>query len=159
MNHLVQWLFTDPQTAGQNTSSGAVEPFHFWIPWIVFCALGLLIPLYYSLEGRKRFFGGHALHKYMLDKMMGQLALFAGVGLPLMLGRWAMDFTFMSWRIWRYLWLLWGAYYIVYWGYFMIFKYPDMLREYRRHRTWEKYIPQPKPKKSKKPRTAKAATR
>lgn len=154
MNHLIQWLFTDPQTAGQATPSGATEPFHFWIPWIVFCALGLLIPAYYWLEGRRRLVGAHALNKYVLDKIMGQLALYAFVGPFVMFGRWALDYTFFSWRIWRYLWLAWGVGYLVYWGYYLIFKYPDMLRDYRRRRTMEKYIPQPKPK-----RTAKAGAR
>ena len=156
MSHIIQWLFTDPQTAGQATASGKVEQFHFWIPWIVFCALGLLIPLYYSLEGRRRFVGGHTLNKYVLDKIMGQLALYAFVGPFLMFGRWALDNTFFADRFWRYAWLAWGVGYIVYWLYFFIAKYPGMLRDYQRRRTMEKYIPQPKAKKAK---TARAASR
>jgi len=159
MNHLIQWLFTDPVTAESsvaNAPSGAAEPFHFWIPWIVFCVLGLVIWAYYWLEGRRRFFGGHALNKYVLDKITGQLALFSFVAFFIMFGRWALDNTFFADRFWRYAWLAWGMGYLVYWGYFFAFKYPDMLRDYRRRRTMEKYIPQPKPKKAK---TARAAAR
>lgn len=161
MNNIIQWLFTDPQTAGQNTPSGAAEQFHFWVPWIVFCVLGLLIWAYYWLEGRRRFFGSHALNKYVLDKITNQLALFSFVAFFIMFGRWALDSTFFADRFWRYAWLLWGVGYIVYWGYFFLApkragKYQAMLRDYRRRRTMEKYIPQPKAKKAK---TARAGAR
>jgi hypothetical protein len=159
MSNIIQWLFTDPVTAESNVSnapSGAAEPFHFWVPWIIFCVLGLVIWAYYWLEGRRRFFGGHALNKYVLDKITNQLALFSFVAFFIMFGRWALDNTFFADRFWRYAWLAWGVGYLVYWGYFFAFKYPDMLRDYRRRRTMEKYIPQPKHKKAK---TARAATR
>ena len=157
MNHIVQWLFTDPISAGTNTQSGNEEQFHFYLPWIIFCALGLLIPFYYWIEGRKRFFGSHTLHKYILDKMMNQLALLAFAGPLLMFGRRYMDSSLFSWRVWRYGWLLWGAILIVYWTIYFIRTYPQQIAEYRRYRTMQKYVPQPKTKRDRKP--AKAGAR
>jgi hypothetical protein len=155
MDHVIQWLFTDAQTAGAATPSGQPEVFHFYLPWMIFCALGLLIPFYYWVEGRKRFFGSHTLHKAILDKMMNQLALLAFVGPFVMFGRWAMYYTFFSFRIWRYLWLLWGVILIVYWLVYFITKYPREIREYRYQRTMSQYIPQPKQKR----KAARAGTR
>ena len=147
MNHIITFLFTDPQSAGAQTASGKPEVFHFYLQWGIFCALGLLIPMYYWLEGRRRFFGARRLGKYILDKMMNQLALFAFIGPIIMFGRWALDSSFFSWRIWRYGWLAWGAVLVVYWIYFFIAKFPEMSREYKRQRTLERYMPQPKPKR------------
>src|SRR5487761_2640676 len=117
MQGLVSWLFTDPQTAGLNTASGKPEVFHFYLPWIIFCALGLILPIYYALEGRKRFVGHHALNKYVLDRIM------------------------------NYLWALWGAGLAIYWLYYFIFRYADDLAWYRNKRTMEKYYPQPRQKR------------
>lgn len=153
MNNIIHWLFTDPITASGDQAHP--EVFHFYLPWIIFCALGLLIPLYYWVEGRKRFFGSHTLNKAILDKMMNQLALFAFVGPFIMFGRWAMDSSFFSWRIWRYLWLLWGAILVVCWLYYFIARYNHQLASYRAYRTKQQYMPQPKPKR----KTARAGSR
>lgn len=147
MNHIVQFLFTDPVSAGAQTASGKPEVFHFYLPWIIVCVLGLLIPFYYWMEGRRRFFGSHTVNKYVLDKMMNQLALWAFVGPFVMFGRWAMDSSLFSWRIWRYLWALWAVILVVYWAIFFVRTYPKMLRDYKYRRTMEKYIPQPKAKR------------
>lgn len=155
MDHIIQFLFTDPQTAGAKTAGGKPEVFHYYVQWAIVCGLGLLIPLYYWLEGRKRFFGSNALSKYILDKMMNQLALFAFIGPFIMFGRWALDSSFFSWRIWRYGWALWGVALVVYWLYFFIARYPDMNRAYKRQRTLERYMPQPKPRR----KTARAGAR
>jgi hypothetical protein len=153
MDHIVQWLFTDPQSATGDAAHP--EQFHFWVPWIIFCALGLLIPFYYRVEGRKRFFGGHALHKYLLDKFGNQLALVAFVGWLVMGARAFMDSSLFSWRIWRYGWLLWVAIIVGYWTYYMIRRYPAEIQQYRRHRTMQQYVPQPKQKR----RAARAGAR
>ncbi len=58
--NLIQWLFTDPCSATNCVVSTATSPgtppetFHFYIPWTIFCIIGVLIPFYYSVEGRKR---------------------------------------------------------------------------------------------------------
>src|SRR5229473_5329 len=72
--NLIQWLFTDPFTAATNGGlSVAEEPFHFYIPWIIFCSLGVLVAFYYSVEGRKRFVKDKPVIKYMLDRYLGCL--------------------------------------------------------------------------------------
>ncbi|MGZ3630323.1 MAG: hypothetical protein ACXVDN_22015, partial [Ktedonobacteraceae bacterium] len=79
--NLIQWLFTDPCTAtncvvGTATSPGTPpETFHFYVPWIIFCSLGVLIPFYYSVEGRKRFVKDKPVIKNMLDRFLGWLAI------------------------------------------------------------------------------------
>ncbi len=157
MGNIIQWFFTSPTDAGLQTASGKPEQFHFYLPWIIFCVLGLLIPFYYRMEGRRRFFGSHALHKAILDKMTNQLALLAFVGPFIMFARYAMDPTFFSFRIWRYLWLLWGVVLIVYWLVYFIRRYPTEIRAYRLHRTMRQYVPQPRAKRMR--RTARAGSR
>ena len=156
MSGLMSWLFTDPQAAGNQTASGTPEIFHFYVPWIIFCAVGLIIPIYYYLEGRKRLVGHHALNKYILDRMLlRQLIPVALVGWTLMGMRAAMDFTLFSYRIWRYLWLLWIAGLVIYWIYYFAFRYAGDLEWYRNKRTMESYYPQPRAKR----KPAKAAAR
>lgn len=155
MNGLITWLFTDPQTAGLNTPSTKPEVFHFYIPWLIFCALGILLPLYFGLEGRKRFFGSHALHKYIMDRIMNQLWPLALVGFVLIGMRAGMDSTLFAWRVWRYAWALWGAGLAIYWLYYFAFRYAGDRAWYRNKRTLEKYYPQPRAKR----RAAKAGAR
>jgi hypothetical protein len=156
MPGIIQWLFTDPVTAGNNTPSGNPETFHFYLPWMIFCALGLIIPIYYYLEGRKRFVGHHALNKYILDRiLLRQLVPVALVGWMLIGMRYAMDYNLFSWRIWRYMWLLWVACLAIYWIYYFSFRYAGDLAWYRNKRTMEKYYPQPRAKR----RQAKAGAR
>lgn len=155
MQGLISWFFTDPQQAGLNTPSGHPEQFHFYVPWIIFCALGLLLPIYYALEGRKRFFGHHALNKYIMDRIMNQLWPLALVGFILIGMRAGTDGTLFAWRIWRYLWALWGAGLAIYWFYYFTFRYSGDRAWYRNKRTMEKYYPQPRQKR----RAAKAGAR
>ena len=155
MHGIVTWLFTDPQTSGLATASGKAEVFHFYLPWIIFCALGLLLPIYYGLEGRKRFFGHHTLHKYIMDRISGQLWPLALVGFVLMGMRYAMDSTLFSWRAWRYGWALWGLGLVVYWIYYFAVKYAGDRAWYQNKRTMEKYYPQPRAKR----KAAKAGAR
>ncbi|HEY7975091.1 MAG TPA: hypothetical protein VID72_07095, partial [Ktedonobacterales bacterium] len=124
MPGILKWLFTDPVTAGSATSSGNPEVFHFYALWIIFCALALIVPIYYYLEGRKRFTGHHALNKYILDRiLLRQLIPVALVGWLLIGMRYAMDYNLFSWRIWRYMWLLWVAGLAIYWIYYFSFRY------------------------------------
>ncbi|MGH2481988.1 MAG: hypothetical protein ACRDHW_20250, partial [Ktedonobacteraceae bacterium] len=54
--NLANWLFQDPCTAtGCFVGGPASEIFHYYPHWIIFCALGILVAFYYSVEGRKRF--------------------------------------------------------------------------------------------------------
>jgi hypothetical protein len=115
MGALIQWLFTDPVTAGNGLGKGqgGSELFHFYLPWIIFCVLGLLVWAYYWSEGRKRFFKKNVLNKRLMDKYTNKFAAIALVGLPLVACRYLLDSTFFAWRFWRYLWLLWLAYVVI----------------------------------------------
>lgn len=152
MDKIVAFLFQDPQTAG---GFGTPETFHFYVPWIIACALGLLVPFYYFVEGRKRFFGSHTLHKALLDRFFNQMWPIALVGWFLIGARYALDSSLFSWRFWRYGWLLWIAIYLGYWIFYMARRYPNDIRWYRRERTLARYRPQPNPKR----RAAKAGSR
>jgi hypothetical protein len=155
MHGIITWLFTDPQTAGLNTASTKPEVFHFYLPWIIFCALGLILPFYYAMEGRKRFFGHHALNKFIMDRITNQLWPLALVGFILMGMRYAMDSTLFAWRFWRYGWALWCLGLAIYWIYYFGFRYANDRAWYKNKRTLEKYYPQPRGKR----RTAKAGSR
>lgn len=152
---ILSWLITDPVTAGAATTSGKPEVFHYYLAWMIFCALGLLIPLYYSLEGRKRFFGSHALNKYLMDRFMNQLWPIALVGWVLIGARYALDSSLFSWRLWRYGWGIWLAAVVGYWLFYLAFRYTRELNWYRAQRIREQYYPKPNPKR----RTARAAAR
>src|SRR5689334_24009733 len=160
MDKIVKWLFTDPQTAcadattaskvcaaihGASGGAQFVEVFHFYVPWIIFCVLGLLIPFYYNFEGRKRLVKGNLLLKRNLDRLMDHhLPWLAGVGLMLILFRYAADSAFLSWRAWRYAWLLWGLGIAIYWGIYLVRRYPQEAAYYKRYHTLRRYVPQPK---------------
>ena len=147
MGNIIKWLFTDAVSAGADTPSGKPEVFHFYLPWIVFCAAGLIIYFYYWAEGRKRFVKNHALHKVLLDKFMNQLALLAFVGPFFIFGRWAMDSTFFQWRVWRYLWLAWGVGIGAYWLVYFVRHYPYHRRNCLTYRTNAQYLPPPRAKR------------
>src|SRR5579863_1413048 len=76
------------------------------IPWAVFCALTILVPIYYFNEGRKRFFGSHTLHKWALDRLMNQLWPLGLVGF-IMIGAAVAEMSLFSWPLWHALWALW----------------------------------------------------
>ncbi|HEV2235660.1 MAG TPA: hypothetical protein VGR57_03275 [Ktedonobacterales bacterium] len=159
MDHLLKWLFTDPQTACADataankvcaaipgaTSQQFVEVFHFYVPWLIFCALGVLIPIYYNLEGRKRFVKGNMLLKRNLDRFMDHhLPWLGGVGLMLIAFRYAADSAFLSWRAWRYAWLAWGLGIAIFWGYYLVRRFPKERAYYQRYHTLMRYVPQPR---------------
>lgn len=152
MDKIVAWLFTDPVSAGASTPSGHPEVFHYYLPWMIFCGLGLLLPLYYALEGRRRFFGHHTLHKYLMTKFMNQLWPLALVGWILIGARYGLDSSLFAWRVWRYGWLVWLAIIAVYWGLYFTRHYSRHLERHRLDLVNSQYIPQPKAKK----RTARA---
>lgn len=152
MDKIFQFLFTTPIDAGANTTSGKAEVFHYWVPWIAFTLAIYVIYAYYGLEGRKRFFGGNALHKYIADKLLRQFGTAALVAPFLMFGRLA-DSSLFSWRFWRYGWLVWLACLAVYWLYYFAFRYRDEAASYKQYLTHQRYVPQPRNKR----RTARAA--
>ena len=163
MGNLFQWLFTDPMTACVNATSASsicaavktstgtqyVEVFHYWIPWIVVVALGLLVPVYYWLEGRRRLVKGRSLplHKILADKFINQLALWAFVALFIMFGRFALDSSFFAWRLWRYLWLAWAAGIGVYWLIYYARHYQGHRNQYLTRQMLNQYVPGPRPKR------------
>jgi hypothetical protein len=172
MGNFITWLFTDPMSAcasvaqatktcvSVNTVNGTqyAEVFHFYIPWLIFCAVGLLIPLYYAVEGRRRLVKGRTLpvHKYMIDRFMKQLAWLAGVGLVLIAGRAYADATFFAWRFWRYGWALWGVGILVYWVVYLVRHYPEERDAWRNHQILSQYRPEPRARRK---NVAKAGTR
>jgi hypothetical protein len=160
MDKIIHWLFTDPQTAcvdattaskvcaaihGSTGGAQYVEVFHFYVPWIIVCVLGLLIPAYYGLEGRRRLLKGNLLLKRNLDLFLErQLPWLAGVGLILIGFRAAADSAFLSWRAWRYGWLLWVLGIAIYWGIYFVRRYPQESAYYKRYHTLMRYMPQRK---------------
>jgi hypothetical protein len=155
--NLIQWLFTDPCSAGGGPASGNAgcpnpEQFHFWWQWIAFCVGVLVIWGYYQIEGRRQFFGSHWLNKGIFDRMLNNYAVIGLIGLFLIFFRWAADSSLFAWRFWRYAWLVWLLAITVRWGIYFIFKYRDDLASYRYQRTHQKYAPKPK-------RTARAGAR
>lgn len=142
MDKVISWLFTDPTTNAAGQSVG----FQFYLPWMIFCGLGLLIPLYYAFEGRRRFFGHHTLHKYLMTKFMNQLWPLALVGWILIGARYA-ELSLFDWRIWRYGWLLWLAIIAIYWGLYFTRHYSAQLEYYKQERVKAQYVPPPNPKK------------
>src|SRR5260370_35081824 len=96
--NLIHWLFDDPYTAGSNAGLNGPETFHYYIPWIVFCSLGVLIAFYYSVEGRKRFFKSNPVVKYMLDRYLGWLQIICIIGYPLIFSRPYRAPYYFAWR-------------------------------------------------------------
>lgn len=155
MPGIIQWLFTDPTTAG---GADGPEAFHFFLPWIIFCGLGILIPFYYWVEGRKRFFKKNVLNKQLMDKYMNKWVVIALVGWPLIGARAYLDSTPLAWRVWRWAWLIWVAVVAVRLIYYLIAKYPEERQDYLRNARLLEYFPKPRETKSKS-REAKAGRR
>ncbi|MBF6592526.1 MAG: hypothetical protein IVW57_18600 [Ktedonobacterales bacterium] len=145
MDKIISWL-TDEMSTGTAAPGTTPERFHFYIPWLVFCLLGLLAWFYYTREGRRRFFGRHTLHKALLDRFMPHLAVLATVGLLLLGARYA-GVSVFAWRLWRYAWALWAVAFFGYWAYYLATKYRAHLAAYNWQRTHERYLPQPNPKR------------
>ena len=140
--NLIQWLFTDPFTAATNGGlSVAEEPFHFYVPWIIFCSLGVLIAFYYSVEGRKRFVKDKPVIKYMLDRYLGWLAVICLIGFPLIFARAYLDAYFFAWRVWRYLWLVGLLAWAITWAVYLIRKYPKERANYLAYQNRQQYVP------------------
>jgi len=150
--NLFQWLFTDPVNAGAAVGAKS-EAFHFYVPWIVFCAGSLLAWVYYNVEGRKRVVHSDALWRSILDRLLNHLALIAFVGFIIIFFRWS-EAGIFSWRFWRYLWLLWLVVFSGRWALYFMFKYKEERLSYDAYRTHQRYVAQPKSK-----RAARASTR
>lgn len=145
----VNWLFQDPCTAtGCYDGGPAPEVFHFYPLWIAFCALGLVVAFYYSVEGRKRFTKNRPWIKYMLDRYLSWLAIICIIGLPLIGARAALYQYFFAWRVWRYLWLVgllvWAILFIVH----RFRKYPEERDYYQHLKRREQYIPKSSKRKA-----------
>lgn len=145
--NLVSWLFTDPCSA-TNCAPAATgvaevppEAFHYYIPWIVFCSLGLLIAFYYSVEGRKRFVKNRPIIKYMLDRYLGWFAIICLIGYPLIFSRAYLYEYFFAWRVWRYLWLAALLVWAIIWAIYLIRKYPKERANYLAYQKQQQYIP------------------
>lgn len=144
--NLIQWLFTDPGTAGANAGLTGPEPFKFYIPWLVFCSLGVLICFYYTVEGRKRFVKSKPIIKYMLDRYLGWFAVICILGYPLIFARAYLFDYFFAWRVWRYLWLLSLVVWAVLWIVYLVRKYPKERDNYIAYQRQQKYVPKSKKK-------------
>lgn len=140
--NLISWLFQDPCSAtGCYDGGPAPETFHFYPLWIAFCALGVLVAFYYSVEGRKRFTRTRPWIKYMLDRYLGWLAIICIIGGPLIFSRAYLDQYFFAWRAWRYFWLIgllvWGILFLVH----RFRVYPQERDYYVNQRKRDQYIP------------------
>ncbi len=145
--NLIQWLFTDPFTAATNGGlSVPEEPFHFYVPWLIFCSLGVLIAFYYSVEGRRRFFKNMPIIKYMLDRYIGWFSVICVLGYPLIFARAYLDAYFFAWRFWRYLWLAALVVWAITWIVYLIRKYPKERAEFLAYQNRQQYIPKSKRK-------------
>jgi formate-dependent nitrite reductase membrane component NrfD len=139
--NLINWLFQDPDTAGTSAGLSGPEPFHFYIPWLIFCSLGILIAFYYSVEGRKRFFKSRPLIKYMLDRYLGWFTIICILGYPLIFARAYLDPYFFAWRVWRYLWLVGLLAWAITWIVYLVRKYPKERANYIAYQNRQQYIP------------------
>ncbi len=144
---LINWLFTDPCTATNCTAAtsgtAATQPetFHFYVLWIVFCIVGILIPFYYSVEGRKRFVKFKPVAKYMLDRYLGWLAIICIIGFPLIFSRAYLYQYFFAWRVWRYGWLAGLLVWAILWILYLTRKYPRERDAFLAEQNRKQYIP------------------
>ena len=140
MGAIITWLFTDPTTAG---GANGVEKFHFYLPWLIFLALGLLVPFYYWVEGRKRFFKKNWLNRQLMDKYMNKLVIIALVGWPILGARVYIDNSPLAWRIWRYAWLIWLVVVVARLLFYLVARYPEERLDYLRNARLVQYFPKP----------------
>lgn len=146
---LTDWLFKDPTSAYADIGRTGAEPFHFYLPWLIFCGLGLLIGFYYSVEGRKRFFKNKPITKYMLDRYLFWLAVLCVIALFTMGFRYAIPYAFFAWRFWRYLWLAGLLGWAITWVVYLVRKYPKERASYLAYQKREQYIPKGSKRKAK----------
>ncbi len=137
----IEWLFTDPYTAASNAGQTNPESFHFYIPWIIFCSLAILIPFYYSVEGRKRFLKDNPILKRVLDNYLGWFAVIGVVGFPLIFSRAYLGGYFFAWRFWRYLWLIALVFWAVKLVLYLVRKYPKEKASFLAYKNQQQYMP------------------
>ena len=142
--NLYHWLFDTPTDAGSAAGLSGAEPFHYYVAWIVFCAVGLLIWFYYTVEGRKRFVKSMPVTKYMFDRFLGWFAVICFIGFPLIFCRAYLYDYFFAWRFWRVLWVLslvaWGIVWLVY----LARKYPKERANFIAYQNQQRYVPKSK---------------
>jgi hypothetical protein len=143
MGNLVYWLFTDPATEGLNSPTGLPTPMNY-LPWLVLVGvLGLLLPIYYKIEGRRKIptIKNHRVRKYFLDRMSDQLIPWAIAGLVILGFRVALTSSFFAWRIWHVLWIGWLAAIVIYWIYYFIRIYPSHMVGFEKQKELSKFMP------------------
>jgi hypothetical protein len=142
MGNIIGWL-TDEMSTGTAPTGGSPEKFHFYVPWAAFLVLSLIVYFYYKFEARKRFLGGHALNKALLDKFTNHLAVLATVGVILLACRLA-GLQVFGLRLWRYAWALWAVGFFGYWAFYLLARYRMHLAAHNHQRMLESYMPKPK---------------
>src|SRR5437763_3013356 len=95
--NLSDWLFDSAVTVTADKS-------RYFLPYLIFCGVGLLIWFYYWVEGRKRFVKSKPILKYMLDRYLNWLAIICFIAIPIALAWLVLPGYFFAWRLWRYLW-------------------------------------------------------
>ena len=149
MGNLIAWLFTDPYTEGTNAGLPGATPINL-TPWLILIGIGLLLPIYYKAEGRRRmpFIKDNGVRKYFLDGMSDQLIAWAMVGLPVIFFRWALNQSFFSWRIWHVAWVAWLVGIVIYWVYYFIRVYPSHKFAYAKQIERSKFLPTSKSRRT-----------
>jgi hypothetical protein len=142
--NLIDWLFGQ---GGVGPAAGSPEYFRFYVPWLIVNIAALLIPIYYYLEGRKRFVGHHTLNKWIADRFMNRLWPIGLVGLILEGARYA-NMAIIGWRFWRYAWAIWLLAFLGYWVWYFVMRYRLHLASYNATRTKQQYMPKSRRAKS-----------
>ncbi len=140
-NTAIPWLFTDAQTEAGGPS-GSPTPFHpMW--WIVAVALLLLIPFYYSVEGRKRipWIKDHTIWKQTFDRLLPAAGWLGFVGAIIIGARVYLFYTIFSWRVWLIGWLLWGVILLIRWTVYFVRDFPRMNDAYTAKLERDKFDP------------------
>ncbi len=143
MGNLIPWLFTDPATEGLNSTSGQPTPMNFFWWLLLLGVLGVLFPLYYHFEGRKKIpsIKNHRVRKYFLDRMEAQLVPWAIAGFVVLGFRYALTTSFFAWRIWHVLWIGWLVVIVLYWIYYFIRIYPSHMVGFEKQKELSKFVP------------------
>lgn len=144
IGNILGWLFTDPQTAGASSASGLAQPFPYYALWLVILGLAIVVPVYYSVEGRRKisWIKDHMIWKqYVFDRMAPQLGWWGFVGLIVILFRYIANSTPFAWPIWIVLLIGWGVGIVAYWLYYFIRRHNSLMVSFDRQRERQKFLP------------------
>ncbi len=140
MGNYLQWLFTDPLTAGGGTTQ---QPFPYYTLWFVLIGITILVPLYYWLEGRRRitWIKDHYVWKQqVLDRLTQHIAWWGGIAAVVLAFRYISPSTPFAWPIWFGLLFAWAAVIIGYWLYYFIRHHNGHLVAFERQRERQKFL-------------------